>query len=56
MENKKEAAQKKQIQEQQQYTVQISIANLDEFNNLLSDITGKLNELKNFKLEIKTKG
>lgn len=51
MGNKKEVAQEVSIQEQPQFTVTLSILNL---NKLISEITDKLNELKNFKIEIKT--
>jgi len=51
--NKNEAAQEGSVQEQPQLTRTISIKNLDKFNALVSEITEKLNELKNFKLEIK---
>lgn len=52
--NEKEAAQEGSVQEQPKCTVIISITNLDKLNNLISEIIGKLNELKNFKLGIET--
>lgn len=52
---KKDVTQELLIREQPQFTVNISIANLDQFNNLICEIKDKLNELKNFKFEIETK-
>jgi len=52
-ENKKVVASEVPIQEQPKFTVTISIANLDKLNTLISEITDKLKELNNFKLNIK---
>jgi ACT domain-containing protein len=52
--NKKEVAQEVPVQEQPQYNVAINISNLNEFNDLLTEVIDKLNQLKNFKFKVET--